>query len=388
MSAPGELAIVMTGGGARASYQVGVLRAIARRYPDLRAPILIGTSAGGINAAFLANHTGTFAEKVDNLWSLWRKLDLASVFETQWLALMGRATRLTLPLLIGSPRREPPVNGMVDTRPLRRFLMEGYSDPSGALPGIAENLMTGRLRAVALTALRYSTGQTVTFFSGNDIQAWERPNRVSVHTNLTVDHVMASAALPLFFPAVSIGGSYYGDGGVRLLAPLAPALHLGATRVLALSTRYSRTREEADRPVFSGPPSIAQIVGVLYNAIFHDALDQDALHLERVNRLLARLPPAEHFDLHPISLRLERPSRDLGAVAAQFEPNLPRAFRFLTRRLGTQRSRTQDFLSTVMFQPEYTGALLAIGEEDGEARAEEIGAFLEGSREGLAHTQA
>jgi NTE family protein len=380
MSAHDELAIVLTGGGARASYQVGVLRAIARRHPDLRAPILIGTSAGGINAAFLANHTGNFAQKVENLWSLWKKLDLASVFETQWLRLFGRATRLTMPLFVGSARREPPVNGMVDTRPLRKFLTEGFADPSGALPGIAENLLTGRLRAVALTALRYSTGQTVTFFSGNDIQAWERPNRVSVHTNLDVEHVMASAALPFFFPAVSLGGSFYGDGGIRLVAPLAPALHLGATRVLALSTRYSRSREEADRPAFSGPPSLAQIAGVLYNAIFHDALDQDALQLERINRLLGRLPPEEHYDLQPISLRLERPSRDLGALAAQFEPRLPAAFRFLTRRLGTRRSRTQDFLSTVMFQPEYIGTLLEIGEADGEARAAEIAAFLGGTR--------
>ena len=371
-----ELALVLTGGGARAAYQAGVLRAIARAHPNLSPSILTGTSAGAINAAFLANHTGSFEEAVTDLCKLWQGLELDNVFDSRALPLIKRAARLGLRLVLGSTRGEPRVQGMVDTRPLREYLLAAYGDKSGALPGIAANLMAGRCRAIALTTLRYTTGQTVTFFAGEGIQAWERPNRVSVRTNLLVDHVMASAALPFFFPAVELQGSYYGDGGIRLVAPLAPALHLGATRILALSTRYARSRDEADRPSFSGPPSPAQIAGILYNAIFLDSLEQDVLNLERINRLLASTPQVENSELRPVELALVRPSCDLGALASTYEPALPRAFRFLTRRLGTRRSRTQDFLSTVMFQRDYIANLLAIGEADGATRAGELGRLL------------
>jgi NTE family protein len=372
----GDLALVLSGGGARAAYQVGVLRGVARVLPDLAPPILTGTSAGAINVAQLANHTGSFPEKVEDLRKLWLEIETSQVFETAGPSLLARAFRIGMRAVFSRAKAVPRTQGMVDTEPLRVFLTRAYGAAEGHLPGIAENLSRGGLKAVALTTLRYATGQTVTFFSGQDISAWERPNRISVHANLGVEHVMASAALPLFFPAVSIGGTFYGDGGIRLVSPLAPALHLGASRMLVISTRHTRSREEAARPSFSGPPSPAQVLGVLYSAIFLDGLEEDVLVLQRINHLVRFLPPEERGALREVGALVIRPSRDIGALAGDYEPQLPGAFRFLTRRLGTQRSRTQEFLSTVMFQSDYVRTLMEIGEEDAEARREEIGELL------------
>jgi len=371
-----KLAVVMGGGGARAAYQVGVLRSLARLHPDLEVPYLTGISAGAINAGHMANSTAALPEKVEALVALWSSLECKDVFEVSGPALLWHAARVSARFVMGARQTATPVQGLVNTAPLRRFLMKAMGTATGQLPGVARNLSSGKLRAVALTATRYNTGQTVTFFSGADIEAWERPQRRSQRTHLTVDHIMASAALPLFFPAVQIGADWFGDGGIRMVAPLAPALHMGADRILALSTRYGRTKEEANRPSFNGAPSPAQVLGVLHNAIFLDILDQDVIQMQRINALLRQLPEPKFGSLNEVRVMVVRPSRDLGRLADDFEPELPSAFRFLTRRLGTRQARSQDLLSTVMFQPNYVRRLIELGEEDGERRANELGEFL------------
>ena len=193
---------------------------------------------------------------------------------------------------------------------------------------------------------------------------------------LRVDHVMASAALPLFFPAVYVEGAWYGDGGIRLTAPLSPAVHLGAHRIMAVSTRYARSREEADRPVVAGYPPPAQVMGVLMNAIFLDLLDADALRLGQINELLDRLPPGTRDGLRHIEMLVLRPSQDLGRLANDYEVDLPRTFRFLVRGLGSRETRSNDMLSLLMFQPEYIARLIELGEADARARAATIDAFL------------
>ena len=200
--------------------------------------------------------------------------------------------------------------------------------------------------------------------------------RRTVLTDLSVDHVMASAALPIFFPAIRIGNQWYGDGGIRLAAPLSPALHLGADRVLAISTRYDRTQAESDTPSIIGYPPPAQVLGLLMNAVFLDLVDQDVVRLQRLNDLLEPLPPEKRGGLRPIGILVIRPSRDLGKLAAEFEPQLPRAFRFMTRGLGTRETRSPDILSMLMFQHDYLTHLMEIGEADADARADDIEAFL------------
>jgi NTE family protein len=376
MADENELALVLGGGGARAAYQVGVLSAIASHCPAARPAILTGTSAGAINTAFVANHPGSWEQGIAELAKVWLSLGYAQVFRADAVALFRRAFGNMLRITVGSGGRKASFEGMVDATPLRATLCRVMSAPAGVLSGIARNLARGRLKAVALTTTCYSTGQTVTFVSGSDIAAWRRPQRKAVPTELTVDHVMASAALPFFFPAVRIGEAYYGDGGIRIVAPLSPSIHLGARKILAISTRYHRTVEEADRPIFEGPPSPAQVLGLLYNAIFLDMLDQDALTMARVNRLIADSPPEIKRGLRPVELLVLRPSRDLGALANDFEPDLPPAFRYLTRRLGTRRARSQDMLSTVMFQHDYVRVLFELGLKDGEREAGRIREFL------------
>jgi NTE family protein len=193
-----------------------------------------------------------------------------------------------------------------------------------------------------------------------------------------VDHVLASSALPFLFPAVQVDGAWYGDGGIRLTAPLSPAVHLGARRILAVSTRYARSRDEADRPAITSYPPPAQVAGVLYNAIFLDQLDSDAYQLRRINNLIAQLPKTQRDGLRHIELLMVRPSVDLGRLANEYEPELPRAFRFLTRGLGTRETRSNDLLSLLMFQNDYVTRLVELGEADAAARRPEIERFLVG----------
>ena len=377
----GTLALVLSGGGARAAYQVGVLRALARRFPDLSPPILTGVSAGAINAAFLAGREGSFADAVERLFELWSTLSADRVFEVRATSLARNLGRAGLKLVSGGAPTAPGPRSMVDTRPLRELLERLFGSEGAPLRGIDANLARGRLSAVAIVASSYSTGQSIVWVQGDATRAWERAHRKSEHVRLTVPHVMASAALPLFFPAVEVGGRWYGDGGIRLTAPLSPAIHLGADRILAITTRYRRTREEAAEPQVQGYPPVAQVAGALLNAIFLDLFDADALTLERVNGLIERLPPEDRGELRPIELLVLRPSRDLGKLANEYEADLPRAFRFLTRGLGTRETRSNDLLSLVMFQADYLAHLIRLGEADAQARCGEIEAFLAGPRE-------
>lgn len=370
-----HLGLVMSGGGARAAYQVGLLRHLARRYPDLRLPIITGVSAGAINAALLAARVETWPEKVEILSDLWLELRTEDVFRVGPLGLFTQAGAWAISMASGghfTPKR----HGMVDTTPLHSFLRRVLLTPDGALPGIEENIREGRLRSIAITTSSYSTGQSITWVQGCEIPHWERAGRRSRSCKLTVDHVMASASLPLFFPAVSVEGAWFGDGGMRLTAPLSPAVHLGAERILAISTRYGRSSAEADAPVVNGYPPPAQVAGVLLNSIFLDLFDGDALRLERINRMIDAVPEESRGGLRKVELMLLRPSRDLGRLANDYEPRLPRTFRFLTRGLGTRKTRSNDLLSLVMFQHDYIRSLIELGEADAEARAEEIAAFL------------
>ncbi|MCG8463046.1 MAG: patatin-like phospholipase family protein, partial [Holophagales bacterium] len=216
---------------------------------------------------------------------------------------------------------------------------------------------------------------------GDQAAPWRAPLRLARLTELTVQHVMASAALPLIFPAVRLDDGWYGDGGIRLAAPLSPALHLGADRILAVSTRYDRSQSEADLSAIQSYPPPAQILGNLMNAIFLDVLDQDVQRLERLNGVVKRLGPEERDGLKPIRLVLMRPSEDLGRLAGDLDPRLPKSLRFLVRNLGSEETRSPDFLSLLLFQPEYVGRLIEIGERDVESRLEELRSLIYDSPE-------
>jgi NTE family protein len=367
----------MRGGGARAAYQVGFLQCVARQFPELHVPYITGVSAGALNAALLASHHGTFLQAVEELTHLWGNLTVDHVFRVDPRSLAMNSLRWLRQLGTGGiGRAGTQVRGLVDTAPLRTHLTEALHAVDGELTGIQYNLQQGRLKAVAISTTSYSTGASVTWLQGQDVEPWKRPGRFTEVGTITVEHIMASAALPLLFPAVHLGSEWYGDGGIRLTAPLSPALHLGARRIMAISTRYAATDREAHESNIHGYPPPAQVAGVLLNAVFLDLLDNDALRLERLNQLLEALPPEKRHGLEPIKLLVMRPSQDLGKLASGFEAQLPRSFRFLTRGLGTKETDSPDILSLVLFQPDYLRALMEIGAKDATARADEIADFL------------
>jgi NTE family protein len=370
----GDVALVLSGGGARAAYQVGVLRAIARHAPGTRFEILTGVSAGAINAAFLASHAGSLTEAVAALGRLWSGLRVEEVLRTGAGVLVGNVLRWVGRLASGGAAGAPRARSLVDTAPLRELLERTLGGP-GPFPDIARNLALGRLRAVALTTLDYSTGRTVSWVEGLGVAPWERATHRAVLAPLTVSHILASAALPLVFPAVPLAGTWHGDGGVRLAAPLAPAVHLGARRILVVSTRCTRACERPPTAPAAYPPP-AQIAGLLSDAVFLDLLDQDALRVHRFNEVIARVPPERRGDARIIDLLVLRPSQDLRRLAELYESGLPGSLRFLLRGLGTRESAGSDFLSLLMFDPGYLTRLIDIGEADAERQMDEILALV------------
>jgi NTE family protein len=377
-SAPrGEIGLVLTGGGARGAYQVGLLSYLARAHPELRIPILTGISAGAVNATHIAQHGGSFPEAVSDLRALWMALSPEQVFRSDASSLAQNVFAWGWRLLSGGLGQAQPIRSLVDTSPLRDYLEDALQPRQGALAGIERNLQRGTLRALAVSTTSYTTAQNIVWVQGRDIELWRRPGRLSIATKINVDHVMASAALPFLFPAVQIGDEWYGDGGIRLTAPISPAIRLGANKILAISTRYARSQLEADTPLIQGYPPPAHVLGVLYNAIFLDLIDQDVIRLELMNTLLRELPSEKRGGLREIDILVLRPSQDLGRLSREYEPRLPRAFRFLTRGLGTRRTRSSDILSLVMFQADYLQRLVELGEADADARADSIRAFLE-----------
>ena len=345
---PSSLALALSGGGARAAYQVGVLAGIAeqaRVSPSF--PIITGVSAGAINAAALAAHSQRpFEQSVAMLEQAWLGMSTSSVFRTGPFSVLRTGLKSLGMLLSGRLQ----ARGLLDSRPLRRTLSNYFTRED-----IEANLDAGCLTALALSSTSYPTGRTVTFVhGGRNVPMWTRAGRVAQREAITVDHVLASCALPILFPAVRVGQEYLGDGSLRQLTPLAPAVHLGAGRLLAVSVRYPRSPDEEARRQVTGYPPAAQVLGMLFNAVFLDALEHDAERLQRINDWLGQLPAGgpRPSGLRPIELVVLRPSQDLGRLAADLEHCLPGPLRYLVRSLGTGHS-APDLLSFILFERPY-----------------------------------
>jgi NTE family protein len=375
-------ALVLSGGGARAAYQVGCLRYIAKEIPEYRPQILTGVSAGAINAAHLAGYRGSWAEAVSQMSNLWLSLDTDRVYATEFGSVLRRVLTWGLRVMSAGRIGNTSLRGMVDNRPLREFLRATLPMEDERILGIKENLAEGVLESLAIITTNYGSGRSVAWVEGKEDMLWGRGQLRARGTQMTLDHIMASAALPMFFPAVNLDSGWHGDGGVRLTAPLSPALHLGATRILAVSPRAT--------PVVSLPqdlrqpyPSPAQIAGVLLNAVFLDMLDYDALQMNRINQLVAGLPEEQRNGFRQVDVMVLRPREDLGMLAQEHELNMPRAFRFFERGLNHKDERSADALSMVIFEPEYLALLIRLGEEDTAARHDQIKAFLSGEVSGV-----
>ncbi len=367
-------ALVLSGGGARGAYQVGVLRQIARQHPELRFPIITGVSAGAINATFIASHAGELADATDELAELWSELSTSRVMRSDIPSLLANALRIAGNVVSGGSRIAPPVRGLVDTAPLRRILTSVVDSRS-----IQAKIDAGRLEALAVSATSYRTGDSVTFVQGRpELEMWDRFRRHARAERITVDHVMASAAIPLFFPGCEVDGEYFGDGSLRQTYPLSPAIHLGADRVLAISSRFANVSETGEAE--DAYPTAARVLGLMLNSIFLDHLDADAERLERVNQLLQRVDP-KHSWLVPereVDLLVVRPSLDIARMAAGYERQMPRTLRYLIRGLGTRRGSGADLLSYLLFEPRFLSELIELGERDAKLNRVRISRFVEG----------
>jgi NTE family protein len=379
MGRASTLALTLPGGGARGAYQAGVLARLGEAIPELGVGIITGVSAGAINAAFLANHAGSFGAATRDLASLWAALRVEDVLRSTPLEVAGNVARWGTQLLSGGLSTLPRVRGLVDTAPLRGLLDRILSGPNGDLPGVARRLADGRLGALAVTTTSYSTGLAMTFAElapEREPVAWTRPYRVGFTARIRVDHVMASAAIPLLFPAVEIDGSWHGDGSMRQAAPLSPALHLGAERILVVST--VRGPSDAPPPVTGSQPypSLARILGVTLNSLLYGHTDHDVAQIRRITRLLRSSAEPRSTELRPVEVHVIRPSEDLGEIAADYEANLPRSLKYLTRGLGTRDANSTDLLSTLLFDASYTQRLIECGRRDAERHIEQLLGFV------------
>ena len=367
-------ALVLSGGGARGAYQVGVLRQIARQHPELRFPVITGVSAGAINATFIASHSGELAVATDELAERWSELSTSRVMRSDIPSLLANALRIAGNVVSAGSRIAPPVRGLVDTKPLRRFLTSVVDSRA-----IQAKIDAGRLEALAVSATSYRTGDSVTFVQGRpELEMWSRFRRHARAERVTVDHVMASAAIPLFFPGCAVNGEYFGDGSLRQTYPLSPAIHLGADRVLAISSRFANVSETGEAE--DAYPTAARVLGLMLNSIFLDHLDADAERLERVNQLLQRVDQ-KHSWLVPereVDLLVVRPSLDIARMAARYERQMPRTLRYLIRGLGTRRGSGADLLSYLLFEPRFLRELIELGERDANLNRVRISRFVEG----------
>ena len=371
-------ALVLSGGGARAAYQVGCLRALSQALPNYRPQILTGVSAGAINATHLAAFQGSWQDSVEALVGLWQHMRTDKVYRTGLGPMMGRMAHWGLHFVSGGRLGRNDIRGMVQNAPLRSYLQEHLAaDPAtGEICGVDQNLADGWLKALAVMTTNYASGRSEAWVDTLEETIWSVSQVSARPTSLTIDHVMASAALPFFFPAVRLRNHWHGDGGVRLAAPLSPALRLGAKRILAVSPRVKPQRPEEG--LATSYPSPGQVAGVMLNAVFLDLLDFDALQMQRINDLLRRIPQQNWGNQRQVDVMVLRPQQDLGQIARQSQPEMPGAFRFFAGGFGGRDEPTADALSMVNFEPGYVGQLIAFGEQDTHERMDEIEAFLRG----------
>jgi len=375
-----ETGIVLPGGGARAAYQVGVLKAIARMLPPgspCPFPVITGTSAGAINAVALACYADRFRAGVRALESVWSNFRTSQVYRTDPAAMLRSGLHwMTTVFLGGLGRRNP--HSVFDNEPLMTLLAERLP-----VHRIQRHIDSGILDAVAVTVSSYRSGRSVTFFQGTpESEPWRRARREGRRSRLGVAHMMASAAVPVVFPARSVDGEYCGDGAMRQLMPLSPALRLGARRLLVVGVRDERPSAAPPAGTFDSRPNLGQIAGYMLDTLFMDGLYSDLERVTRINMLLecvgqGRTVPGMP-DLRRVETLVVLPSLDLRDVANDHADEMPIGVRLLLRGLGAWGPGGGQLLSYLLFERGYTRALIRLGFEDAMSRRDHIMALLQG----------
>jgi NTE family protein len=372
-------ALILIGGGARAAYQIVILRAVAELLPrDIRNPfpIVCGTSAGAINALSIAGHPGTFRARVASLVRVWRTLRAQDVYRTDFFGVARNSVGLATSLMRGGCPVDRPL-ALLNNAPLRS-LLERHVD----FRHIDAAIASGELDAVCVTALHYGSGRSVSFFQGRQAN-WERNRRCGQQAGLGIDHLMASTAIPLLFPATRVDGGFYGDGALRQLKPLSPALHLGARRLFVVGVSDNPRHWAAALAAQRRPPSVGHILGQLLNSAFIDAIESDLETMTTINALAAEIPATPHplpaiAHLAPIQALCISPSEPIDRIAEQHYRELPLSVRLFLRTIGaTTRSSGASAASYLLFEPGFCRKLLDLGYRDARDCGDRIRAFFD-----------
>ena len=371
-----KLAIVMTGGGARAAYQIGVLKAIAEMVPSgSPSPfnIICGTSAGAINAASLAAKADHFKNSVRRMHFVWSNFTSDQVFRTDTYGILKTGLHLLLAMMLGGLGKNTPIF-LLDRTPLRK-LLEKYIDSSI----FQRQIDNESLHAISINATGYSSRQSVSFYHGkSSLKNWKRAQRIGFSTRITVDHLMASSAIPFLFSPIKVNREYFGDGSIRQTAPISPALHLGADRILVIGNH--QTEPKLERVSSPSPPSLGEIAGHTLNSIFLDSLDADIERLQRINKTVSLIGD-KTLEQHGVALRQVEvlaisPSDDIGKMAAEHSHELPWSVKTLLQATGAYSKTDSSLMSYLLFEKGYCNALIKLGYEDTIKEKENILQFL------------
>lgn len=373
-----KIALILTGGGARAAYHVGVLKAIAEIVPKKSAnpfQIICGTSAGAINAVGLATHAHDFRKAVQRILSIWVSFHVRHVFRDDLPTILYIVSQWFFSIVFAGRFRKERYLYLLDRRPLRKLLEKHI--PTNDIQRSIDN---EHLDALCITASGYSSHQSVSFFQGMDsLQAWSRVQRIGVKTRINIDHLMASSAIPFLFSPQKINREHFGDGSMRQTAPISPALHLGAERVLVIGNRIEQT-VSTQRIKEDEVPSIGQIAGHALDSIFLDSLVADIERVKRINETVSLIPEEKRFE-HGIKLRevdvlVISPSEDMGEIASEYVNELPRTIRFLLSGIGGAKRKESNLISYLLFERGYCRRLIAIGYKDAMREKERLIKFL------------
>lgn len=372
-----KVGLVLSGGGARGAYQAGVMKAVTEiastGAPSLPISVITGISAGAINTAFMAATWNDPLKSCRDLAETWGQLTTDMIFRTDIMSLGHIGARWLADTAFGNLRRRKKAHSLLDTQPLRELLSEKIP-----VERIQEQINKGHLEATAITAMDYNSANSVTWVQGRDgIKLWDRNRRESHLAKITIEHVMASSAIPLFFPSVKVDDTYYGDGCLRNTAPLSPAIHLGADKLIVVSVRRPDFLAPAPAPLMT-EPSVARVLGVMMNAVLLDAIEVDMERMARVNNTLKSVPAhiLKDMSLRPVEYLWIRPSQDIGHLAAGKYEKLPNIMRYLIGGLGGGSLESSELTSYLLFDPEYCGKLIELGYQDAMSNRDEIKRFL------------
>ena len=372
---PGKLGLVLPGGGARAAYQVGVLRAIADLLPARSVnpfPVVTGTSAGAVNATAIAVHAERFRVAIGNLERVWRNFQVSQVFRTDTASMLRSGLHWFLAMMSGGWLLPPP-KSLFDNSPLRDLLRVHFD-----FAGVRRAIADGQLDALAIAAAGYVSARSVSFYEARPGSApWSRLRRAGEPATLSLDHLMASVAVPFLFPPVLMGDEFYGDGAMRQANPFSAAIHLGADRLLVIGTRNESHVSTTVPPLC---PTFGQIFGYMLDALFTDGLYSDMERLTQLNELADRVGPtnADGTQLRRIEMLVILPSRDISEIARHHVGSLPRGLRVLLRTMGAMNTGGGQLMSYLLFQDTFTRELIALGYQDAMKRSEDLQAFIGG----------